>query len=119
MRILIVDDDEAYCYLTAKALENTGYSVEVARNFTDALRILDDKEPLDLLVTDVVMPGQVNGFALARMARMRRFDLKVLYCTAYDVPSHEAIGKILRKPIADGQLIDEIEKALNSAPSSP
>jgi hypothetical protein len=58
------------------------------------------------------MPDRVNGFALARMARMRRLDLKVLYLTACDVPSNEAIGKILRKPITHDELAAEVRLAL-------
>jgi hypothetical protein len=55
---------------------------------------------VDLLITDLVVPNGVNGFALARMARLRRLDLKVIYLTDIDVPTEEAIGKILRKPLA-------------------
>ena len=77
-----------------------------------ALQILESPQPLDLLITDVVMPDRVNGFALARMARMRRLDLKILYVSAYELPTEEAIGKILRKPIAPDALVVEAGLAL-------
>jgi CheY-like chemotaxis protein len=97
--ILIVDDDEAFCYAAANALRAIGYKVSLALDHRLALQMLESPEPLDLMITDIVMPGHVNGFALARMARLRRLDLKVLYTTAYDISDVEAIGKILRKPI--------------------
>jgi hypothetical protein len=61
---------------------------------------------------DIVIPHSVNGFALARMARLRRLDLKVLYTTAYDISGVEAIGKILRKPIPRELLAPEAGLAL-------
>jgi CheY-like chemotaxis protein len=112
MRILVVDDEEAFLYSTTKALRQAGYDVTTADDFRKALDVICDDKPLDLLFTDVVMPNQVNGFALGRMGRMRRQDLKVLYITGYDVPTHEAIGKVLRKPIAEEQLVDEVRRAL-------
>jgi CheY-like chemotaxis protein len=96
--ILVVDDDEAFCYVAAKALRAAGYLVTIAPDFRVALQILEGDQPLDLLITDIVMPDRVNGFALARMARLRRLDLKVLNMTAYDLPTDEALSKILRKP---------------------
>jgi len=110
--ILLVDDDEAFCYAAAKALRMAGFNVSVAPDHRLALRILEGSDPIDLLITDIVMPGQVNGFALARMGRMRRLDLKVLYLTAYDVPTHEAFGKVVRKPILLDALVAEARSAL-------
>jgi CheY-like chemotaxis protein len=72
-----------------------------------------------LLITDIVMPGGINGFALARMARMRRLDLRVLYVTGYDLPMEEGIGKVLRKPIELDALVAEAQKALAGPPDLP
>jgi hypothetical protein len=58
------------------------------------------------------MPNGVNGFALARMARMRRLDLNILYLTAFDLPAEEAGGKIVRKPIPLELLVLEARRAL-------
>lgn len=110
--ILIVDDDEAFRYAASKALQNAGYLVSSASDFRKALDLLDSDAPLDLLITDIVMPERIHGFALARMARMRRVGLKVLYLTAFDVPTSEAAGKVLRKPVTDEQLIEEVRLAL-------
>jgi CheY-like chemotaxis protein len=111
-RILIVDDEEQFRYAAEKALRGAGYAVKSVENYQKALDILVGPEPLDLLLTDVVMPHGINGFALGRMARMRRLDLKVLYMTGYDVPTREASGKILRKPISDTELLKEVQSAL-------
>jgi len=115
-RCLVVDDDDGFRYATVKLLRDAGFDVEEASDYRRALEILDEKKPLDLLVMDIVIPG-VNGFALARMARMRYIGLKVVYLSAFDIPTHEAIGPVLRKPI-DGQLLlSEIDKVLS--PESP
>jgi CheY-like chemotaxis protein len=110
-RILLIDDDEALRYATVKLLAGAGYEVEQARDFQEALRIIEDGKPLELLVTDAVLPG-VNGFALARMARMKHHDIKCIYISGFDVPAHEAFGPILRKPFTDGQLLAEVARAL-------
>ncbi|HJT05505.1 MAG TPA: response regulator [Stellaceae bacterium] len=110
--ILVVDDDESFRYATTKALQNAGFLVSGASDFRDALDLLESDAPLDLLITDIVMPERLHGFALARMARMRRTGLKVLYLTAFDVPTSEAAGKVLRKPLSDEQLVEEARLAL-------
>ena len=72
------------------------------------------KDQVDLLVVDLVMPG-VNGFALARMARMRRHDLKVVYVTGYDdIPVIEAMGPILRKPVGAEMLVATVRRELSA-----
>lgn len=114
-RILFVDDDEAFSYAAARGLRAAGFVVSLAPDHRLALQILESRQPLDLLITDIVMPGHVNGFALARMARMRRLDLKVLYMTAFDVSADEAVGKILRKPFPPDLLAKEAHIALKES----
>ncbi len=111
-RILLVDDEDGFRYTAEKALRDAGYDVRIAGDYQKALDILAGPEHLDLMVTDIVMPKGINGFALARMARMRRLDLKLLYVTSYDVPTNEAVAKILRKPITDSDLVHEVDQAL-------
>jgi hypothetical protein len=56
--------------------------------------------------------GAIHGFALGRMARMRRLGLKVLYITGFDVPAVEDGPDVLRKPISNEQLVDAVRLAL-------
>ena len=114
-RILLVEDDAACSDAYSRTLRNAGYTVLVAADFRRALEVLEADEPLDLLLSDIVMPGSVNGIALSRMARMRRRDLKVLYITGYHIPGvdQQAFGPILRKPLEDDRLLREIEQVLN------
>lgn len=111
-RILVVDDDDAFRYAAEKALSAAGFEVVSARDYRAALPLLEKAGPFDLLFTDIVMPYGVNGFALARMARMRHLNLKVVYASAFDVPTDEAFGKVLRKPLSQDELVTEIGLAL-------
>ena len=60
------------------------------------------------------MPKGMNGFALARMARLRQRDLKVIYVTAFDVPTDEAVAPIMRKPVEAAMLVPEVKAHLAS-----
>lgn len=112
-RILVVDDDDALSYALARILAAEGYNVAGAHDYRDALRILEDRGSVDLLLTDLRLPG-VNGFALARMARMRHHNLKVVYVTGCDdFPASEAQGAVLRKPVDQHTLIRTIREALS------
>jgi CheY-like chemotaxis protein len=112
--ILVVEDDKEFGATLGRILRRAGFDVVVATDFRTALGVLEAERPVDLMLTDIVMPGSVNGIALARMARLRRRDLKVVYLTGYNVPNveAEASGPILRKPIDDAVLVSEIERAL-------
>jgi CheY-like chemotaxis protein len=112
-RVLVIDDDDAFRYAMVKMLVQAGFEAVEAPDYRQGLDILDDKKPLALLIMDIVIPG-VNGFALARMARMRHRDLKVIYVSAFDVPTDEAIGPVLRKPVDSDVLLAEVRKALAS-----
>jgi CheY-like chemotaxis protein len=113
-RILLVDDDDAFAASAGKALRNRGFEVVVAADYRPALEELESPRRVDLLISDIVMPERVNGLALSRMARMRRPDIKVIYVTAYDIPSaeREALGPVLRKPVDEMRLLAEVQRTL-------
>src|SRR5690348_11489519 len=115
--VLLVDDDAEVLKTLATILERVGHSVATAANGMKALDILDEGKPLDLLITDVMMPG-LNGFNLSRMARSRRPSMKVLYLTGYHEQAlamrdqGERLGKLLTKPIFPDDLRREVAEAL-------
>ena len=113
-RILVVDDDPICGDATARVLRAAGFEVSLAPDHRLALEDLESARPVDLLITDIVMPDRVNGVALSRMARMRRPELKVIYLTAYDIPGvdDDAIGPVLRKPIDEDRLVAEVRRVL-------
>jgi hypothetical protein len=113
-RILLVDDDEGFRNATAGLLRAAGYHARTAPDHRLALEILERGEPVDVLILDIVMPDRVNGFALARMARLRRPALKVIYISGFDIPgaAGEALGPIIRKPLDDDQLLAELSRFL-------
>ncbi len=115
-RVLFVDDDAVFAETSAKVLRGAGYEVRVAPDHRLALQALESEEPIDLLITDIVMPDRVNGLALGRMARLRRRDIKIIYITGHDIPGieDEALGPVLRKPIENDRLLAEIQQALTS-----
>ena len=102
-------------------LKATGYSVERAASGLGALEILDQGKPIDLLLTDVVMPG-LHGLNLARMAVLRRRRLKVLYISGFadleTILQDEGprFGKLLSKPILPADLRREVADALAAEP---
>ncbi len=80
--VLFVDDDEHVRRVAARALRTRGYNVIEASNGSDALALLDSRDRIDLLLTDVVMPG-MDGRQLAELACTKQPQLKVLYTSGY------------------------------------
>lgn len=113
-RILLVDDDEVFREATAAVLRTAGYEVRPAPDFRLALEILESDEAIDLFLVDIVMPDRVNGLALARMARLRRPDIKIMYVSGYDLPGieTEALGPIIRKQVDDESFLARVAALL-------
>ncbi|WP_081159990.1 PAS domain S-box protein [Ensifer aridi] len=82
-KILLVEDNELVLNYVAAQLENLGYQVISARNGQEALDILRDIADIDLLFTDVIMPGGLNGGQLAEEARRLRPKIPVLFTSGY------------------------------------
>jgi CheY-like chemotaxis protein len=108
--ILIVDDDPGVLDYASNVLEDCGYAVLAAADGATALVLLRNHAPIDLLFTDVVMPG-LDGVEVARRARDENPDLKVLYTSGYaaDVIPR---GRLLKKPYRPHQLAREIASIL-------
>ncbi len=81
--VLVVDDEATVRMLMAEVLEEAGYAVLEAADGPEALKILQTEARVDLLLTDVGLPGGMNGRQVADAARATRPDLKVLFVTGY------------------------------------
>jgi two-component system, cell cycle sensor histidine kinase and response regulator CckA len=108
-RILLVEDNEIVRGPVTLLLEALGYDVVPAEGPTEALELAADGAPIDLLLTDVVMPG-MNGRQLAERLRELRPELKVLFMSGYNDDAVIARGVIdheiafLQKPFGADQL---------------
>jgi signal transduction histidine kinase len=81
--ILVVEDDEAVLATAVESLEDLGYHVLVAQNGREALDIVKGSAKIDILFSDIVMPGGINGAELAAEARRLRPSIKVLLTSGY------------------------------------
>jgi signal transduction histidine kinase len=117
--ILVVEDDEALREYTTEVLRELGYSVLDARDGPSALRILE-KHHVDLLFTDVVMPGGMNGRELADEAVCRWPGLRVLLTTGYTRNAIVHHGRLdagvhmIGKPFSFGELSAKVRAVLDS-----
>ncbi|MHC2106454.1 PAS domain-containing protein [Methylobacterium sp. CM6246] len=81
--VLIVDDEPSVRMLVTEVLEDLGYTAIEAADSVSGLKVVQSDVRIDLLVTDVGLPGGMNGRQMADAARERRPDLKVLFITGY------------------------------------
>jgi CheY-like chemotaxis protein len=118
--VLMVEDDEAVRAIGARFLAQLGYRVHEAADGDAALRLLDAHPEIELLFTDIVLPGSYGGVELAREVRRLRPDLALLFTSGY------ASGAIHRMENLPGALIDKpyhrevlaraVRKALDGKP---
>jgi PAS domain S-box-containing protein len=116
--ILVVEDQLPVREVTMRRLKQLGYDVVEAGNAQEAMDIVQSGAPLDLVFSDVVMPGEMTGFDLRDWMRANRPDLPVVLTSGFaeDVArgreSAENSGQILRKPYEREDLIQAIERGL-------
>ena len=85
-RVLVVEDDTEVLDVAVESLHRIGYDVITAPNGPEALAILRREPAIDILFSDVVMPGGMNGIELARTASRLRPQLRVLLVSGYPTP---------------------------------
>jgi signal transduction histidine kinase len=116
--VLVIDDEPVIRMLVVDALEEMGFECAEAEDGPGGLTILERAERLDLLITDVGLPGGLNGRQVADRARELRPDLKVLFITGYAenaALNHGHIGpgtRVLTKPFSVSELTSRIESLL-------
>jgi PAS domain S-box-containing protein len=122
--ILAVEDQPELAHLLRKLLEPAGYTVTVATQPEQAMRHAAAGEPIDLLLTDVIMP-EMNGPELARALRTTRPNLPVVYLSGYSAAILGAQGQLepdsvlVQKPFNRGVLLAAVERSLPPAPPDP
>jgi len=124
-KILVVDDEEFLVEYVRLVLVRAGFSVLTAQNGAEAWHlILDGPGEIRLVLTDIVMPGSLDGFELAERIRRRQPELTVLFMTGalpQDHPSGEALLSkrlLLRKPFYPDQLVAIVRENLGAASPS-
>jgi CheY-like chemotaxis protein len=110
--ILLVEDELLIRTIMADVLRDAGYEATEAANGEDGLEILSDRE-FDLLITDVRMPGSVDGLQLAANWRKRFPNRPVLLSSAH-VGAEQATlcDGLVRKPFSDAELIQAVERVV-------
>jgi len=109
--VLLVEDDEEVSALTRELLKSIGFAVSAVASAEAALGALDDGQQVDLVLSDIMMPGGVNGLQLAREIRRRHPGLRVVLTTGYvesaaDMKDDEF--ELLPKPFSIETLADAL-----------
>jgi PAS domain S-box-containing protein len=118
--VLIVDDEPSIRMLVTEVLEDLGYTAIEAADAASGLKVLQSDVRIDLLVTDVGLPGGMNGRQMADAARVGRPDLKVLFITGY--AENAAVGNghlepgmaVLTKPFVMEALASRIKDLISN-----
>jgi PAS domain S-box-containing protein len=123
--ILVVDDSQDVRELAEAFLQSQGYRVLGAQSGEEALEMVERYGDIDLLFTDIIMPGGMNGLQLVERMRERQPDLPVLLATGYmeELPRHSTASgtiNILTKPYRQAELAERVRIALEkTVPPTP
>lgn len=123
--LLIVEDDPFVRSYAVMCLRSLGYTVIAAIDGAEALQILDGDTHIDILFTDVVMPGGISGWELAETALARRGELRVLLTSGYalDTIAGRSRGRgdlpILTKPYRKAELAQRLRDVMDAPPAGP
>lgn len=117
-RVLVVEDEPLVLELTRDLLRDLGYRVITADTGPAALKIIEESAPFDLLLTDAVLPGGMNGRELADAVKKRRPRMRVLYMSGYTenaIIHHGRLDRdavLLQKPFRKKDLALKMREAL-------
>ncbi len=121
--ILVVEDDAAVRQVATSLLSELGYRVIEADNGANALAVLAQTKHVDLLFSDIIMPGGMNGVELARRAQANEPNLRVLHTSGYAAETvtgedgEASTAELLRKPYHKQELARKIRQTLDRSTS--
>jgi DNA-binding response OmpR family regulator len=111
VRILVVEDDPLISEFVVEALREEGFQVIHAADGEEALAWCR-RRAADVLVTDIRLPGAVDGWEIAERCRKHRPDLPVIYATGFSPVVHRPVAgsMILQKPFDPGQVVRAVRQ---------
>jgi len=119
--ILLVEDEPELARVLELTLRRSGHKLRVAHSGGAAIELLRSNIELDLLLTDIVLPGPIDGYSLANDAVSLRPELRVVYLSGYaqKLSDTALLGPVLSKPVSTQQLIDVVHRELETAVDLP
>jgi signal transduction histidine kinase len=118
LRVLVVEDNEALGDVTGALLRSYGSVVQLARSGEQALGLVDSEPPFDAVLSDIVMPGGMDGISLAQTLRQRFPGLPIVLITGYSqtrVPVEQF--PLLHKPCSPNDLVSALRGAVAARPA--
>ncbi len=118
--VLVVEDDEALRKVIVLFLERQNYQVAAASNGPEALAILNESGPFDLLLSDIILPGELSGPELVREATNKQPSMKFLLMSGYASDAFEGeihppdSANLLQKPFSMGALARKVRSVLKA-----
>jgi CheY-like chemotaxis protein len=115
--ILVVEDEAMVRMLLAESLRDAGYRVIEASNAADAIATLTEQTSVDVVFSDVRMPGELDGFGLARWVKRHIPGMRVLLTSGWDGEGRSASrcsdAPLVNKPYSQRQVIELIDSLLH------
>lgn len=109
--ILLVEDDVLVRFMTAEILRDAGHVVLEAVDASEAIALISTGHPLDLVVSDVRMPGQMDGTSLTYAIKELRPGMPVVLISSHLEPGvPHAADAFLSKPYSPGELVDLVDQ---------
>jgi CheY-like chemotaxis protein/two-component sensor histidine kinase len=118
--VLVVEDDPALQQVIVLFLEQQNYQVAAASNGSEALAILDESDPFDLLLSDIILPGELSGPELLNVVANRQPSMKFLLMSGYASDAFEGeagpseLANLLQKPFSMGALARKVRSVLKA-----
>jgi CheY-like chemotaxis protein len=119
--VLVVDDEADLLEIAAVYLAEMGFTAIQAKDGASALRVIAQHDEIDLIVTDIVMPGGMNGAELVQRARELRPALKIIYSSGFPAEALAARtlplleGPLLRKPYQRAEFTAIVQRVMEGA----
>jgi PAS domain S-box-containing protein len=116
--VLLVEDDTGVAELVVGLLQDAGYNVKTAGTAAEALDVLRNGERIDLVFSDIMMPGGMNGAELARIVRGEFPSIFILLATGYAEAAANVVTQefpLIRKPYGREVLLDKVGEILGEA----
>ncbi|MGI9477203.1 MAG: ATP-binding protein, partial [Hyphomicrobiaceae bacterium] len=118
--VLVVEDDPNVRALTVSRLQHLGYQVLDADDATAALATLESQPDIDVLLTDIAMPGGMSGIDLAAVVSKNRPDIKIIFSASYSkqadiLHEQDKLGSWLQKPYKQAELAKKMQEILATA----